>query len=33
MGKIDLGDGYVSKEEQPNDLVPLEAVDQHLFQD
>jgi len=27
MGKIDLGDGYVSKEEQPNDLVPLEAVD------
>lgn len=27
LGKIDLGVGYVSKEEQPNDLVALEAVD------
>ena len=27
LGKIDLGDGYVKKEEQPNDLVALEAVD------
>jgi len=26
LGKIDLGEGYVSQEEQPNDLIPLEAV-------